>query len=135
MTFGDTLRSIDIFGQEPSVLTFGDPDNPKTRQMWKTPCGGVFTVGFVTLVILYIAYGFIAIDSGIRDIIEDIVIGIDEDSMGSVSLEEMKVMPVIHFSVERPHIYIDTTTKAFEKSIFVALASITNKDGVKKAEY
>lgn len=93
------LRSIDVFSKEPTALTFGDPDSPKTRNLWKTSYGGFTTIMFASVLMLYVYSSFAALDSGDKDLIEDTTRSNEKLVNTSATLEEMKIMPVVTFNV------------------------------------
>ena len=53
-TITDLLRSLDIFSEEPKTLAFGDPNDKRSRNMYKTSCGGIVSIAFIVFVILYV---------------------------------------------------------------------------------
>ena len=88
------------------------------------------------IVAAYIFTSFIAIDSGSKDIINKIIVSIDPEEMGKPTLNYTKTMPVVHFTVNRPHIYINTSTAAFEKNFYVGMAQFKELiNGTRVAEY
>ena len=67
MSCSSILRSIDIFGKAPNLLNFEDPKNHKTKDMWKTVCGGLVTIFFSVVIATYLASSFAALESGTKD--------------------------------------------------------------------
>ena len=134
--FTEYLRSIDVFSNEPMTLTFGDPAKSKTRNLWKTAFGGCTTILFLTVLLLYVVFSFIALSSGDKDMIEDTTREAPHLQDASLSLFDMKVMPVVTVNIETPHIYIDSSSTSFKKNIFVALLQESiDDDGHKRAEF
>ena len=68
--------------------------------MWKTALGGICSIIFVVVIVFYFLLSIVELHSGIKDIIEDVNIGIDPAMLSAFSLAETKTMPVIHFTVK-----------------------------------
>lgn len=135
-TFFRVMRKLDMFATEPNVLTFGDPDNPKTREMWKTSCGGCSSICFVLLTLTYVAYSAYAITTGDKDSFEVTSEPIPPDYLGRLTFEDMLVMPVVHFDYLANSVYLDPQHPAFTKNIFVALEQTKRfANGTKTKEF
>lgn len=115
------LKRFDIFASEPNLLTFGDPANPKTREMWKTSWGGCSSICFLMLVSAYIGYSAYAVSTGDKDIIEILSEPTSPIENMQLTLEGMRVLPVVHFDYLASSVYLDTQHHAFKKNIFVAM--------------
>ncbi len=107
------MRNLDVFSKEPITLTFGDPQNPKMRGMWKTGFGGISTICFMTVLLLYISTSFVALDTGEKDIVEDFTFETTAYSNVSLGFDQMKVMPVVSLTMDTPHIYINTSSSSY----------------------
>lgn len=130
------LRTIDIFGEEPNLLTFGDPNDPKTRNMWRTFLGGICTIFFVMCSLAYVGMSVITVYDGSRDVIIQVETLHDQTQMGGKTFEDMRTMPVVVFTHERQNFYVDVTSSSFHSNIFVAMRQTrVDEDGALSAEF
>ena len=102
------------------VLTFGNPNKPTERYLYKTCIGGCLTLFFVFFILAYIATLFVNSYSG-EYINTTETKQTDPASLGNLSLAEMKVMPVVTFTYINTDIYLDPTFSQVRDNIFVAM--------------
>ena len=102
------------------VLTFGNPNKPTERYLYKTCIGGCLTLFLVFFILAYVATLFATIYSG-EYINTTETLQADPALLGSLSLAEMKVMPVVTFTYINTDIYLDPTFSQVKDNIFVAL--------------
>ena len=83
------------------MLTFEDPKEPDTRNIWKTAFGGFITITFGIVVASYLSVSFVALDSGDMDIIssqeQELSLSLLNDT--DLNFETMRVMPVVTFNM------------------------------------
>ena len=115
------LRSLDIFSREPAGLKFGNRRYPKTQGMWKSAFGGFITCVFAIVIFLYLISSFIALDSGQKDTTTTFEFERPYETGTNLTLEEMKVMPVVTLTAVTPHLYLNSSSISFKKNVFVAL--------------
>ena len=130
------LRDIDIFSMEPSALKFGDSNDPKTKSLWKTSFGGIISLAFFTVLILYVVSASVALNRGDNDWNEDTTQDTKLYKNAVLNFDQMKAMPVVTINIDTPHLYLDSSSVAFEKNIFVALLNDKrDENGNKIAEF
>ena len=59
----------------------------------------------------------------------------DPAELGTLSLADMKVMPVVTLNLVHQHAYIKTSTEYFKHSFYVGLLNKKMKNGIKTAEF
>ena len=90
----DLLKKIDIFGTEPRSLEFGDPANPKQRDMHKNACGGAVTILYATLVIAFLIAESEEMFNG-KLKWSSVTSEIHPDKLGMVSFDSAQMVPHI----------------------------------------
>ena len=50
----DSVKNLDLLAEEKNLLTFGNPNNPRSREMWKTPWGGCFTLIYSMIIMTFL---------------------------------------------------------------------------------
>jgi len=109
-----------MFATEPSLLTFGQ-NTGKSKDMWKTPCGGFVTFNFTIIVLLYLYWSLYAVATGDKDNYEIIDEPLLPGSLGNLTFQDMRVLPVVHFDYLASSVYLNPEHSAFKQNIFVAL--------------
>lgn len=104
--------------------------------MWKTAFGGFTTIVFLTVLALYVCASFVSLDSGDKNWTEDTTRETNRYHDDSLSLGDMKVMPVVTLNMDTAHLYINSSSESFKRNIFVALLQDSQDEaGNKKAEF
>ena len=91
----ELLKKIDIFGKEPNALEWGDPTEPKKRDMHKNSCGGVVTLIYATLVIAFLIAESEDMFKGKLNW-SSVTTEIHPDKLGMVSFDTAQLVPHIN---------------------------------------
>ena len=134
-SLSEAFKYCDVLSHEKNLLTFGNPKDERSRDMWKTPWGGLNSIIFQSIVLVFIGQNILAIAYGGQDSIESNEVPVMPDE-NELSFEDMHSMPVVHFSYIDSSIYLDPEHMAFTANIFVALQQTKRFDnGTKVKEF
>ena len=134
-SLSEAFKYCDVLSDEKNLLTFGNPKDERSRDMWKTPWGGFNSIIFQSIVLVFISQNILAIAYGGQDSIESNEVPIMPDE-NQLSFEDMHSMPVVHFSYIDSSIYLDPEHMAFAANIFVALQQTKRfENGTKVKEF
>ena len=81
--------------------------------MWKTSCGGVSTIIAIGLIVTYLGISLKAVIEGSKDNVEILEEPLQPDQLGSLTFEDMRVMPVVHFGYLASSVYLNPQHQAF----------------------